>query len=528
MKKILFIIFSSITAMNVQAQEPADALRYSWYVPGGTARVKAVGGAMGSLGGDITATFVNPAGIAFFRTGDFLISPNYQFRNTSGRYLDNKEKSKGDKFTWGTTGLVLGGGQEGRNVRNTSFSIAYNRTADFNSDILYRGINHQSSYSQKFLEEIQRNGDKDANVVSGNLDVNDPRYNASYANGTSLAFNTYWIDTVGGSTNGNFQFQSRAQNILASGLIQQNRVNTRGGIDEFALGLAVNLKDKIMIGGSIGVPILHFRKTTEFIEADATQNTNNQFNYAIVDETLRTTGVGFNLKAGVIYKPSEFWRLGLAIHSPSFFVLNDEYDVSITTDRDRPDSVLSDYSIDYNNGSPAEFKYDHFTPYRVMGSVSYVIREIQDVTKQRGFLTADVEYVNYKASSFSPHEDENTVTDAGTKAYLKQLNKAIDKAYKGAFNFRVGGELKFTTVMVRLGAAYYGNPYKNINGEKGSKLNLSGGLGYRNKGFFIDATYVHAINKDVQFAYRLANGPYYGANIKNTTGQVYLTIGVKI
>ena len=528
MKKILTILFASLGFLGLNAQEPADALRYSWYVPGGSARVKAVGGAMGSLGGDITATFVNPAGIAFFRTGDFIISPNYQFRNTKGNYLDRQEKSKGEKFTWGTTGFVIGGGQEGRNVRNASFSIAYNRTADFNSDILYRGINTQSSYSQKYLEEIQRNGDMDANVVSSNLDANDPRFNPNYANGTSLAFNTYWIDTVGGSTNGNFQFQSRAQNILSSGLIQQNKINTRGGIDEFALGLAVNLKDKLMIGGSFGVPILHYRRTSEFAEADVTTNTTNQFNYALVEETLKTTGIGFNLKAGLIYKPAEFWRLGLAIHSPNLFFLTDEYEVAITTDRDRQDSVLTDYSIDYNNGGASEFKYELFTPYRVMGSISYVLREIQDVTKQRGFITADVEYVNYKASSFKPHQDEDTETDPATKTYLKQLNRSVDNAYKGSFNFRVGGELKFTTLMVRLGAAYYGNPYKNINGEKGSKLNLSGGLGYRNKGFFVDATYVHAINKDVHFAYRLANSPYYGANIKNTTGQVYLTLGVKI
>ena len=37
--------------------------------------------------------------------------------------------------------------------------------------------------------------------------------------------------------------------------------------------------------------------------------------------------------------------------------------------------------------------------------------------------------------------------------------------------------------MFRLGAAYYGNPYNDINGEKGSKLNLSGGLGYREQRF---------------------------------------------
>jgi hypothetical protein len=134
--------------------------------------------------------------------------------------------------------------------------------------------------------------------------------------------------------------------------------------------------------------------------------------------------------------------------------------------------------------------------------------------------------VNYKASSFSPDDQANTAdTD---KNYLKQLNKAVDKAYKGAFNFRVGGELKFTTIMFRLGAAYYANPYNNIHGENGSKLNLSGGLGYRNKGFFVDLTYVQGINKDVQFAYRLTKSPYYGANIKNTAGNVLLTFGVKI
>jgi len=515
MKRIIGTIFL-FTCLGAAAQEPLDALRYSWYVPGGSARVKAIGGTMGSLGGDITTTFVNPAGLAFYKTGDFIISPNHQFRTTKGTYLDKSTKDKGNKFAWGTTGFVIGSGAENKDLRNAAFSIAYNRTADFNSNITYGGTNFSSSYSQKFLEEIQRNDIRDGNQLANN-----------YPYGSSLAFNTYWIDTVGGGTNGNFQFQSRSRNLLSSGLVQQNKVTSKGGIDEFAIGFAANYRDKWMFGGTIGVPYLHYKRESEFIEADATNNKNG-FDNAIVEESLKTTGVGFNLKLGGIYKPSEFWRLGLAFHTPTYYSLKDVTETVITTDRDRPDSILSDYSIDYNDGNPGEFKYDLLSPYRAIGSISYVIREIQDVTKQRGFISADVEYVNYKASSFSPHEDENTQTDEGTKSYLKQLNRAIDNAYKGAFNFRLGGELKFTTVMVRLGAAYYGNPYKNINGEKGSKLNLSGGLGYRNKGFFVDATYVHAINKDVHYAYRLQNAPYPGAAIKNTTGQVYLTLGVKI
>ena len=56
----------------------------------------------------------------------------------------------------------------------------------------------------------------------------------------------------------------------------------------------------------------------------------------------------------------------------------------------------------------AEFKYDLLTPYRLIASAAYVFREIEDVRKQRGFLTADIEFVNYKASSF--HADQMVTT----------------------------------------------------------------------------------------------------------------------
>ncbi|HRF19170.1 MAG TPA: hypothetical protein PK977_13435, partial [Chitinophagaceae bacterium] len=80
-----------------------------------------------------------------------------------------------------------------------AFAFAINRSGSFSSNVLYRGQNTQNSYSQKFLEEIQNNNDRDANSVAQN-----------YPFGTSLAFNTYWIDTIAGGTSGNYQFQTRA------------------------------------------------------------------------------------------------------------------------------------------------------------------------------------------------------------------------------------------------------------------------------------------------------------------------------
>lgn len=516
MKKIFFIIAIAASSLQLFAQEPADALRYSWYIQGGTAREKAIGGAMGSLGGDLSSTFVNPAGLGFYKTSDFVLTPAFNLLNNKASYFGHNDKGSKNNLAFGTSGFVIGGSsyRESQKKRSSAISIAVNRTADFNSNILYRGINTQSSYSQKFLEEIRNNNLTDANAVAQNFPF-----------GTSLALNTYWIDTIAGGSAGNYQFQSRAVPLLPTGLIQQNSISSKGGITEFALAGATNFNDKFYAGITIGFSLLNYERTSDFTEADATTNPNNKFDYATYSQYLKTTGGGVNLKAGVIFKPTESLRLGLAIHSPTFYQLTDKYNASITTNTENYQGVQTQSSAIFTGGSDAQFRYWMFNPYRIIGSVSYVLHEVEDVRQQKGFITADIEYVNYKASSFStdPNNDDQSSRD-----YLKSLNKAIDNAYKGAFNFRIGGELKFTTIMARLGASYYGNPYKNLNGEKGNRFQASGGLGYRNKGMYIDLTYVYTMSKDVNFPYRLQYAPFSGANIKSTGGNVIITIGFKI
>ncbi len=80
--------------------------------------------------------------------------------------------------------------------------------------------------------------------------------------------------------------------------------------------------------------------------------------------------------------------------------------------------------------------------------------------------------------------------------------------------------------MVRGGFAWFGNPYQSDE-IKGSKLNISSGLGYRDKGKFIDLTYVHQITKDVLFPYRLEQGFYSPATVNSVTGNILLTLGFK-
>lgn len=504
MKRWVLLSAGYLLCNSLQAQEPADALRFSYTVPGGTARAQAIGGAMGSLGGDITATFVNPAGLGLYRTSDFVLSPIVRFGNTKSTYLGRTEKEAQNKFNWGTTGVVFGGGTTSGKMRSAALSLAYNRAADFNHNFFYQGANNKSSFSQKYLEEVR------------GLNANNVAQNFPF--GASLALNTFYIDTSGTINN----FKTLAP--IATGLLQQQTVQQTGGIDEYAIGAAVETEGGVLIGGSIGIPVLRYHRIAQFGEADATEE-NNNFDAMLINEDLSTRGTGINAKLGVIFKLQDVWRVGLAFHSPTLFGLKDNYYVQMQTDTEDYMGLQTQNS-EFVSGAPSEFRYTFVTPYRAMASVSYVLHQVADVSQQRGFLTADLEYINYKAASYQP--DGETVNDQGTKEYLRSVNRAIDNAYKGTFNFRVGGELKFTTLMVRAGAAFYGNPYQNINGEKANRLNLSGGLGYRDKGFFADLTYVHAMNRDVHFAYRLEDPTAYsGAKLRQNMGNVLLTVGLK-
>ena len=80
MKKYL-ILPALLIGISTYAQIPEDVLRYSFFPQNGSARVVAIGGAMGSLGGDITANFVNPAGLGNYKTGEFVYTPGIYFQS---------------------------------------------------------------------------------------------------------------------------------------------------------------------------------------------------------------------------------------------------------------------------------------------------------------------------------------------------------------------------------------------------------------------------------------------------------------
>jgi hypothetical protein len=336
---------------------------------------------------------------------------------------------------------------------------------------------------------------------------------------------TYLVDTFRTANNG-IEVRGLPEFLIEQGLAlnQEKRIETKGGIYELALGYAANMDDRFYWGASLGLPIINYDRFTTYRESDPTNDANNNFDFFEFNDKLTTRGWGINAKVGLIFKPAEQLRLGVTVHTPTYYSLTDEQSADFTSNTEGYAGLQKVNSEIFTNGLRGQTKYTVLTPWKFIASGSYVIREISDTRKQRAFITGDIEYVGIPGTSFGADGNNTTSED---EAYYSDLKQVIKGYYKGAFNARLGGELKFNTIMVRLGGAYYSNPYKDSE-FKSNLIQASGGLGYRNHGIFVDLTYAHLLNKDVNFPYRLSDKGNTFASQKGNRGNVMLTVGFKI
>lgn len=527
MKKTLLISFALLNGMALVAQDAFDALRLSQFNPVNTARIRSIGGANVSLGGDLSSAYINPAGLAQYKTNEVVLTPGFFMNRANMKYNDSSFKKGRAALNNGASGLIVSWSNRWRssNIKNTTISLTLNQTANFNSNFNYRGRNTLSSYSEKWVEELVAN-----QVDNFNNALN------FFPNGASLAVENYLVDTI--LSNGSIIGYRTNAETLRMPLDQEFVYETRGGVQEATFGAAWNFREKILYGFSIGMPFVDFRRNMVVTERDGTGNSNNDFSNFRLTETFSTKGAGLNARLGVIFKPVEHFRIGLTFHTPTIYSLTDRTNATLTTDVENyarrisgDNTKGSQFSLstgDITGGEDYTFSYQLTTPWRAAASLSYVFREIKDVTKQKAFLTADVELVNYKSMSYSSNSE--SFNSSGNSSYFTGVNNDIDALYRMALNARIGGELKFKTMMVRAGFNYAGSPYKKgvlPADAKAWSLTPSLGVGYRDKGMFADLTYAHTLGRDVHFAYILSGNNYPYARNHFNAGQLVATIGFK-
>ena len=253
---------------------------------------------------------------------------------------------------------------------------------------------------------------------------------------------------------------------MSGGVNQQKIVSSSGSINEFDISAGGNYNDKLYFGITIGIPFIRYFESSIYTET-STDPSIPYFRSLADYQYLQTTGTGVNFKAGLIYRPVAWFRIGAAIHTPTYYGnMKDSWNSSMT-------SVFKD-STQWNRTiySPlGYYDYQMATPFRAIGSLAFTIGNY-------GLISAEYEYVNYNQARFYSGDTSN----------FSSVNSEIKSSYTSPVNVRFGTEWRIDHFRVRGGFGYYGTPYKS-GSSTGEQFVISGGIGYRAKYWFFDAGY---------------------------------------
>lgn len=344
MKKILFLIGGLLSSMVINAQVISNfdgAVLFSDEDINGTARYNAMGGAFGSLGGDMSAVDINPAGLAVFNNSRVAFTLGMRNTDILSTYYGTSTANSDNYLNMAQAGGALVFNTP-RNSDWTKFALGFNYAIvkDYENAYEVNGAGTISEY----------NGDP-------------------YLNNDNDNTNDIFYDNVDGQFFGNY---------------------TTGENSRFTVSFAAEYNNKFSLGLSlVSHKLDHFQK-------GLFEESNNDGNGNLLDasylQELYTYGQGVGLNIGFIAKPVQELRLGLAFQTPTWYNLTEEYqdDLEIDVSNDsRLYTEVSDVNV---------FEYNLTTPAKATGSIAYLFGK-------SGLISLDYTFKNYTNIKLKPNTD---------------------------------------------------------------------------------------------------------------------------
>ena len=191
-------------------------------------------------------------------------------------------------------------------------------------------------------------------------------------------------------------------------------------------------------------------------------------------EFQEQSGVGVNVTGGIIFRPIPVVTVGFSVISPTWFSMSEFATASTELRWDNfeydPNTILTTETAT----SESLFDYSMQTPTRLNFGTAFFFNK-------NGFITADIELVNYRAIRFT-----------GKGVSLESQNQIIDRLYSSAVNFRLGSEFRYDKFRFRAGYALVGDPYAVTEDFSRARQGISGGLGFRSRSFYTDLAVIYS------------------------------------
>lgn len=450
MKKIYLFAFAAMTALQVQAQKATQDTYVGAALAtedlNGTARYVGMGGAMDALGAEISTMGSNPAGIGLFRKNQVSASLSVVSQE-DGKTFQNGSKTH---VSFDQIGVVFSGRTGKTSYLNFGFNFHKNR--NFNH-VLYaaRALNGSSQSTQT--------------VIKDGVGLFDTQ---AWSQLDDLYYGNMLYDK---STDMIYSYEGEAYDF--------NRAVT-GYIGEFDFNISGNIKNRLYLGLTVGIQNVNYKNYSEYYETlNSTKVTD-----VLISDNHKITGTGFNIKAGLIFRPVEEspFRIGLSVASPTFYRLTTENYTTIGGNVDR-------------SSAKEDFRFN--TPWKFGLSLGHTVGNYLA-------LGAVYEYADYGAcdmrtidgSYYDPYYD----TYSSSSSTDNNMKRHTEETLKGVHTVKLGAEFKVDkNIALRLGYNYVSPMYKE-DGVRDQTI-YSPGVYYASTTHYINWKATNRITAGVGFSF---------------------------
>ncbi|HOG20318.1 MAG TPA: hypothetical protein PKW37_07755, partial [Salinivirgaceae bacterium] len=271
----------------------------------------------------------------------------------------------------------------------------------------------------------------------------------------------------------------------------------KGNVNDINLTIGFNESNKFYYGFSLG--ILSFDHTEDIgITENDDQNLTKFLKRYYYNNYFSRSGLGLNLKAGILYQVVPTVKLSLAVHTPTVIGIDENWDEKLYAHFDNPaeDTIAAGYY---------ETSFSVITPARIITGASILLAK-------RVLLGVDYEAAAYQTMRLD--SERYSFTDE---------NRSISDNYTWRHALRLGAEFRIYQFFVRGGGFYYSSPMKSA-GSNMSTLGFAGGLGFRRGNFYADFAYN---NFSMPYKYYIDGTDDMRIDIDKTSNNFYLTFGLR-
>ena len=491
----------------------------------GTARSMALGGAFTSLGADLASMSINPAGLGMYRRNEIVLTPMMTFQSSETPGTMSYAKNGKNRFSMANFGAAFNAYEGTGTLTSFTVGVGLNRIADFNSrhsfktDTPYAGGSVWApTIADIFGQQLGQAGIFPNGDGKLGYDTTNPYFWPAV-----LGYNGFMISPYYDPDTKESVYVPDCIGSNASILHYLDVVNS-GSINEFTLSAGANLNNIVYIGATIGIQSVH-KSTGVYYGEDYRYDDNRdavnsagdlleaQLNYADLYQKSVLDGSGVNFKLGVIVRPTEHLRIGLAFHTPTYYSLERRYYGDITTQL--YNNTTKDTEIN-QDGTPSQDdmganSWCFTSPARLLLGISYTFGNF-------GLVSVD-----YERDWYNGIRVKNT--PEGFEPYPEEYKAEFKHAFRGTNTIRAGVEFKpLPRMALRVGAGYTDSMLKDKASYYDAPLTyetryITAGVGFNvSRHVTLDLAYQHVTDK--QSAYRL----FY--SLDRATGDFFTTTGL--